>query len=429
MSALIEDSLKSTRTLHRLIITVSLVTLVFAFSLDRPEEKVAQKDAIEALLKSDFRAYETFVAEKVEDFRQRSLAPLGQQLTARLEASGHLVFNLDDLGDAFGEPIHVGRILTHELAFANMEATNLTALKALNAFSLSQDIQVLVPEMPGVAEEIVDFLDSHQTTGKRIAGIRMSIEDFSFGSETFLPGATTTAGLYFELVDAVRIGGAPVFSADFPVAIQTLPDTSFIHWLSGNERLLKTVSLKEGQITFLPELENLPTGFTEEKLALLFKRLSDEIAESGPEEQSATILGTKVPGLLVVIASPLTLLVLGYYFANHTKHLTRFSLSDPEAFRGFAWMPLAMQDEPKSATVGSLEVSKPAWWAVETVASAIALPIGALLALYWQLSQFGGVGTWSALTIFSGIVGVVCFGLMSLSHIGAIRRAHAEDQP
>ena len=37
---MVEDALKSTRTLHQLIMTVSLVTLVFALSVSLPEDKI-----------------------------------------------------------------------------------------------------------------------------------------------------------------------------------------------------------------------------------------------------------------------------------------------------------------------------------------------------------------------------------------------------
>jgi len=58
---MIEDALKSTRTLHRLIMTVSLVTIVFALSINLPEDKAAQKQIIDDLVAIDFTDYNAFV--------------------------------------------------------------------------------------------------------------------------------------------------------------------------------------------------------------------------------------------------------------------------------------------------------------------------------------------------------------------------------
>ena len=150
--------------------------------------------------------------------------------------------------------------------------------------------------------------------------------------------------------------------------------------------------------------------------------LTEEIASAGPEKQSATILGTQVPGLLIVVASPLTLLVLSYYFANHTGHLVRLVKADREEFRGFAWMPLSIQYNIPFLPRGKLKDGfKIPAWALETVISAVILPLASLAALYAQLTQFGGIGLWPSLVISTAVAGIALLGIRTVRNINTIR--------
>ena len=419
---MIEDALKSTRTLHRLIMTVSLVTLVFASSLYLPSEKVTQREAIDALLNVDFLAYDQFVADQVEVFKQENLLPIGTSLNEEIDAGGYLVFNLHHLGEAFFEPLHVGKLLTDEVALAEISNTTLAALDALNGLDLASDVQVLVPRTDKLIPEIRTFLRENHEAGKRIDTIRVGIDDVPLVAESFLPGTETTAGLYFELVDAVRIGGVPVFSANFTADIATLPGTSFIQWLKDNSDMKDIISIQDNQVIFAPNLGSAPSGFREEKLGLLHQNLTEDIASSGPEKQSATILGTKVPGLLIVIASPLTLLVLSYYFTNHTGHLVHLVGTDNHAFKNFAWMPLAIRTQIPPLSLQKLTYGyRISGWILETIASAIILPVLSLGVLYWKLSQFGNVTVLSIFVISAASAGIGWLGILSVRNIGMVR--------
>lgn len=77
---MIEDALKSTRNLHRLIIGVSLAVLVFSLSVYLPDEKIRQKSAIDALLDIDFLAYEIWLQDKLEAEIKKQVIPAVQPL-------------------------------------------------------------------------------------------------------------------------------------------------------------------------------------------------------------------------------------------------------------------------------------------------------------------------------------------------------------
>ncbi|MDZ7710864.1 MAG: hypothetical protein U5K36_13010 [Roseovarius sp.] len=102
------------------------------------------------------------------------------------------------------------------------------------------------------------------------------------------------------------------------------------------------------QILFGPGLADLPSGERETSLGVIATGLSRDIAQLGPDKQTATFLGTSVPGRLVLIAAPIVLIALQYYFANYTRHLVRLAERNIDMFRQFAWLPLRFEDSSVS---------------------------------------------------------------------------------
>lgn len=339
---MIEDALKSTRTLHRLIMTVALITIIFSMSISLPEGKTAQKSIIDGLIGIKFSQYETFVAEKVAEKTVTTLQPIGTKLTQVLEAGGHLVFDIDKIGEELSKPIHIGKILTKDSLLNEITNASIIRLNALNGLSLNQDLQVLVPRTDELTNVIQTFLTQNPGTGKRIDTIQISTDEFDFYAESFLPGSDVDVGIYFELLDAVNVSGAPTFSANFMADIETIPSTSFLDWLRSIQMDQKLAVIEGSEVKFGPSFDTAPTGYKSEKLGVLSLKLAEEIAKSSPANQSVSILGTNVPGSLVIFASPITLFFLAYYFFNHTSHLVRMSRIDAKQFEQFAWLPLSL---------------------------------------------------------------------------------------
>lgn len=416
---MIEDALKSTRNLHRLIVAVSLITLVFSLSLNLPRDKIALKEAIDRLIETDFLAYDQFVQEKVGQFAQANLRPIGQHVNERLDAGGRRIFQLRHIGEVLAEPLHIGKLLIDELVLKDVAAASLTQLDALNGLDLGRNVQVLKPQAADLVELIEAFLNQHDQGTKRVESVRAGIGDFDFTAQSFLPDDTATPALYFELRDSVLSGGAPVFNESFGADIETLSETSFLYWVQQTFKRDDPIAVQGRKLVFLPELSEIPTGLREEKLGALSLRLDDEIKSRGPENLSATILGTQVPGLLIVLASPTVLLFLSYYLMQHTSHLRDLPTDDMQAFRQFAWLPLALPGGRQATQENAMRMPSP--WALETVATIIILPVVSLFVLYVQLNQFGGLKLYHALLLVATSLIIGWMGIGTTRHIKHIR--------
>lgn len=405
---MLEDALKSTRNLHRLIMTVCLATLIFSMSLNLPQQKAQQRAIIGTLLSTDFMAYQDFVEREVTAFSQTHLAPVATSFDRQLaEASNHMVFLLDDISEALADPIHVGRFLIEDSILSNPAGASLSGLASLNGLSLFRDVQVLVPELGPLMPRIDEFLDENtKTAGKRINEVRVQIDESDFLLESFLPGEKAFVYMYFELVDSAPMA-APVFEQTFDARIETIEGTSFSDWIANSGEITNAaVTIKNNRVEFAPGLQDTPQGFREEPLGPLHKQLYEEIERASPNSQSVTILGTEVPGLLVILASPLTLLVLCYYFANHSRHLRRVGSSDPAMLIQFAWMPLAYGNN--------------AWW-MESAATLILLPIIALFVLQQRLAPFNVADLSTTLLLVGAMIAISVCGALSLANIRALR--------
>ncbi|MCF6445701.1 hypothetical protein [Nereida sp. MMG025] len=425
---MIEDALKSTRTLHRLIMTVSLVTIVFALSINLPEDKAARKQLIDDLAAIDFTGYSIFLSSKVEKKRQEVLVPLSEELGQVLENKGHLIFGLDQIGDAFSEPIHVGRILLEDLLVTEMSNATIVGLNALNGLSLGANVQISVPQTDLLMTEIDAFLSENPQAGRRIDEIRVSLDEFDFTADSFLPGQQVIVGIYFELLDAVRTGGVLTFSASFLADIVEIEDTSFLTWLGAQDFDEGLVQVDGVEVVFAPGLQSAPTSFASEKLGVLSLRLENEIASSSPANQSVSILGTNVPGALTIFASPIILFALSYYFGAHTAHLSRIVSKGRESFEVFSWLPLSIQAEWRIRTSKQWTLALP-FGALECLGSAVLLPIGALALLFYRLQTFGSLASLQIYCLLGATVGILLFGLFAVRHVLGVCAVLAQPEP
>ena len=389
---MIEDALKSTRNLHRLILAVSLVTLVFSLSLNSEETKRAQKAAIDALRQVNFLAYETWLSAKLQLRIDEALGPAIAPIESALEGVD-LVLLLDEISKVLREPAHVGRLLTEDLVLSNASAATLSQFEALNDLQLARDVQITVPDLAPLVPKLLDFFETRGTTVWRIENAMVTTEFSESIGTSFVPLDRLTAMLYFELVDSASVAGAPVFQGRFDTTVVEVPDTSFLSWLAEAE-LGSAVDIVDGRVKFAPLLSGASYSFREEKLGTLSLRLAEEIAAAGPEKHTATILGTQVPGLLVVLAAPLTLMVLTYYFVSHTTHVSRLVERHAKEIRGFAWLPIAISHWRVPGLARPIPGHR-----IELLASAGLLPLAALSALYVKLRSFGDVSAPASLLL------------------------------
>ncbi|MEM9604038.1 MAG: hypothetical protein AAGA11_14320 [Pseudomonadota bacterium] len=419
---MIEDALKSTRTLHRLIMTVSLVTIVFALSVERPADTARQQALVNGLIGLDLSPYDAFVAEKVESAREAVLQPIADQIAKHFDEQAHLVFGLDTLAAAFAEPIHVGKVLVADTVLSEVDNASVISLNALNGLSLTANAQVLVPRVDGLLDEIDAFIRDNPGAGRRVAGIDLALTDFSFVAESFLPGESVTVGLHFELLDAVRVGGVPVFSASFEADIIELENSDFVTWVRSQSFDDTVVTVRGDELVFAPTLADDGGVLRTDKLGVLSQRLADNLAASSPTARSVSILGTTIPGSLAIFASPLILLSLCSYFCAHTRHLTRIVDQEPALFTTFAWLPLSLR--------GRLELPWTrqrilvfAAGAFESLVSAGALPALALGLLFLRLNAFGNLSALNITVLLGAGLGVTCASLLTFGNVSVLHSA------
>lgn len=418
---MIEDALKSTRNLHRLIIGVSLAVLVFSLSISSAQDKIRQKNSIDTLIDINFLEYESWLDSHLDAEIRTRVLPATEPLQKFLNDSSHLIFGLDNIADVLQKPAHIGQFLVGESLLSSVSAANLTSLAALNGLSLDQDVQITVPQVEGLIAQLEDFLNSNGATGKRITSAMNSITDDSPLLATFLPDTATVAFLSFELTDTSVAAATPVFQGLYEFDLITIPDTSFISWVD-QKKLLPHVRTTNNELQFLPDLEPLPKGYSEEPLGKLSLRLEDEIRSAGPDQRTIKILGTEVPGRLLVLAAPLILLALLYYFKSHLSHICRMSSAHAEEMIGFSWLPLNANvwQIPRTSFTGSAHV-------VEIVSTLALLPIGALVVMYVRLGLFGSVHWGTALLIGITCMFAILICYMSLQDVRSIRnRLHSD---
>ncbi len=404
---MIEDSLKSIRNIYRLLITVSFITLVFSLSISPPKDKKNQRDLINELIGFDFLEYELFVEGHVKKFSSSKLNALSTSLGKKLKNDELLIFNLHHIHEAFSQDTHLGKILVSDLVLTNIGNTSLNQLDALNGLSLDRDVQVLVPEIDGIAKEIVYFLKDNNRAGLRVDNVNLSIGDYTFTAESFLPEEDMYLSLYFELPANIRTGGSPVFNADFPAEVVSLPGTSFTKWLLEKTKEKNIVEQRGNKLVWLPSLENIPNGFREQKLGLLAKDLTDEINKSSPEEQKVSLFGTNIPGILFVYTSPLILLALMYYFMNHSFHLLSLTKNHMDEINRFAWSPLSLKK----------------FWYVDLLGSSLFLPLISMSVLYFQLVQFRPLSVCPTIILLVCAVGVMVMAIVVFNKVKIIHTA------
>ena len=333
-----------------------------------------------------------------------------------LASDEYLIFELDSITDALEGTPHIGQFLVGESNLANVSAATLTSLDALNGLSLEQDVQLTVPNINFLMQELQEFLTDNNKAGKRVTDASTSLTNDPPILTTFLPDSTPIASLDFQLADVTVTGAIPVFQHLYDVDVVNIPNSSFLIWLS-QQGFDPIIRIDGGEILFLPDVRPLPKGFAEESLGILSLRLADEIRAAGPEQRTLTILGTTVPGRLLVLAAPLVLLALLYYFKSHLSHLTRMSDQHADEMVGFSWLPINLSrwQLPGTGFQWSGHVA-------ELITTLAVLPVGALLVMYFRLSPFGGVGIGTSLLIgcTCSVALVICW--MSLVEVKTIRQ-------
>ena len=205
-----------------------------------------------------------------------------------------------------------------------------------------------------------------------------------------------------------NMGGAPEFYQELKAEVMTIPNTSFKSWLL----LKKKTDLfaEDGKrLVFLPKL-NIPeiSGIRDMRMKELIARIDAEKERIGRpgDSQTIKIVGISVPGVLIVFASPLLLFSLIYYLYNHVHHISLTVEEHFEEIKQFSWSPISVRKT----------------WRFDSLSSIIALPVVAILVLFYQYTQFDTVSVWPSIVLGVCFMGLLITGVMIFNKIRFIRQ-------
>lgn len=408
---MIDDALKTTRNVHRLIISISLITLVFVLSLNAPADKVAQRDAIAHVLQIDYSGYDRHVDNLIHAHSDRFLQPVSQSLELAFDSEQDAVSGLADIAIAFSQPVHIGRLRTGATVLADPSRATLSQLEAWTVIDADRDIQVVIPDVTGLSEHIQRYLNENARPGMRVSNIRIGLDFAPRAGATFLVDESPTVTVSFELVEFPIRGGVPVFTTAIPAVIETIPGSSLKDWMLANVPE-DIVTYTENGFVWLPLLSPLPPGFRQEELGTLYRRLSADVARQSHEgpDSKLVVLGTSIPGVLVGYAAPILLLVLSAYFAGHARHLRTLAGTHTDELRQFAWMPIAL--------------GRP--WPIEFVVTCGVLPVATLCAYIVKLQTLESL-SWPVMAVTC--VACITISVVCVKSVGAIRSIRQHTQP
>lgn len=428
---MIEDSLKTTRALHRLLLTVSLATIVFSLSLQTYSVERRWQKAVDTIIKTNFAEYEQFIGQKVNRVAEEKADNFEQKFRPIIQewADEFNVSNLRSISAKLYQNFRVGKVAIGNVGLLEVRDTSLAELYELNDLQIDHDIDLYVPQLEeNLIEEMGQFFRENleENTRGRIGAIRISDGDSNrlSAKESFIPNNSLYYMLSFDLIrpisgQSVTILPETTIPFTFRVSFKDHPidDSSLIYWIQHEKLLQDTASFKDGDISF-PILDNMPERYKRQKLEQLWIRLDNMISNAGPANLTVTIVGMEVPGLIFVLASPISLFILSWFFLINLTHLANLAQEAPTLLRQFAWMPLMLEDWTVPTRHNGRSVPL---WAIETVLSAILLPIASLCALHFQMCQFKSVAPWQTFMFVCIAIAIFVLGRRSTLCIGQIR--------
>lgn len=399
-----KDALEVTRNLHRLIITASLVTLVFSLSLRFPDQTRRQRDAISQFLRTDFSQYERDIEARGAEAAKQFLLPLAREIRESLRASNLVVSLESSIADAFEKPILLGQFKVDETKLTTPSELTVRQLERLGElYPLTGDVRIVVAETANLLAQVHAELLERGRYGMIVQRVRLEPTDHHSAMDPPADGDRIMMQLSFELIR----GGPPseVIVAVFEATVRQLPGTSFRRWLEQRPELVGVAEPTTNGVKWLPALNDLPREAQERRLGDVLGALNDELQTGSPESKSVSLLGTEIPGFLLVYAAPMTLLALSYYFLFHLAHVCRFASRHKLDCERFAWLPL------------SLETG----WVWEALISLGVLPVLALSVLITQLWRYNFLEWGSGLFTFAAALGAASLNWRSVKQVGKLR--------
>ncbi len=127
---MLEDALKRARQSYFLLLTIASITVLFSFSIQKPDKLVDKKEIVENLLELDLSAYDLFVNEKINN----KLPHDTSIFLNGLDSLNLIITGVDKITDTLKNIDYSGRLYLRKSKFKDLSRCSFNDLSTINSF-------------------------------------------------------------------------------------------------------------------------------------------------------------------------------------------------------------------------------------------------------------------------------------------------------
>ena len=406
---MLEDGLNTLRTTWHVLLSTSVVVLLFACSLQVPEDLQEQRLQVQRLLNVDWHAYEKYVEERTQPQAEELYRELRAECSQSFSALIGFIDNRDVFLSELTSEIEPTRLFISNTPLDDVQRFHLNDSAVLERLPLWRDAQVILPRVESL-REMLGKMRGHFSQNIIIKDVEWSLSVEEGAPSTIIPSAAT----YINVTVVAQTDGqgkTSMWRSSVVCDLISVEKTAFSDWLQGNKDVAKLYAIETGSFSLLPSISGVGNALRDVPIGQLEDDLAKEIERAGPVHKSVSILGADIPGILLVLAAPLALAGLSYYFMRFAVYVQGLAQKDAEGLCGFAWLPL-MPAGMRDASVVLL-----------------VLPLVAVVVMLVQTARFGLVPGYQWAVSVGMIVLIIGCGWRSLRALSVLRHRAVESAP
>lgn len=398
----VEDALKVTRNLQRLLLVACVVAMVFLASLRDVSRERALLDALSQLpqqpLLLDHQQYERWVRESFAERAIMSLTFFSEQVDHMLavvakQGLGRDRGDLDPLREALISPVPVAGASLAEIGSRELKLRDLDELIGRTRCPLVF-ISISDRSLAHLGESL---LRAFPTRRALIRDVELDLVKPPPPIDQLRhSGALVPLELTFEVL-------SPESQSRYTITVDGRCEPDFHHsvvdWWAAEFSLHLLHPLMRWK-----DIE--PPLKPDARIDAIQVELERRIATAQAANRTIDLLGLSIPGSLALFAIPATLLGFIGSLLIHLAHLHRIAAQHRQTFRQFSWTP----------------VSPGEMWLWESTGLLLVLPVCVHLLLIYRAPAFGDELLLPVLAGFVGAVGCARAGVALLRSISRLRR-------
>lgn len=401
----VEETLKSTRIVHRMLTLVCATVLGVALYPSEEKDYSAAVAEVDAIAKINF---DKFINSSVEQVK--SLAK-GMDLAEAYQRAFDSAIRHELEQEGFIPP--ASQPLNHEVFLPAFDGDYVRTLLHRGTIQHYRDfisenmgVEYVFVEPEQLARAFVSKMqDANIPPTSEIGGMKLVMSPPVYTKHT--PKSFRLKMLLMFTVPEPNLGSYLLVVEDPPVSlVDTFDETRFQDWL-GKQKLLDRLTehnmldgQHDGPESIFPQLRSV-WSLVANKVPEEAKRvLLEEVKKS---RRTISFLGVEIDASMVVVAGPGFALLLFLNLLSYAGHLQRISKTDKHSFCTFPWLPL-FQDTISRAV---------------SFASILILPV---VAFGWSLFRFWHIGA-TTLCIAIGVTALCAVSAyFTWSRILALRK-------